>query len=312
MLSQTFVANSSLPKGFVSRASVTGTVGLVANNTPPAALDADVQAWVTATGISNAGVIAAYNTFVIAWKAAGYWTNTKIIHPYTTDAGTGAPALAQMKYNLKDPRDLDAAFRLTASGGGSPVYSNVGYLNGGAGCWLTTHAPPATVFSSQNAFTVILGISTNVNAFENDYGSTDFSGTNRNLYLRVLNNNVEATASTSSSSDISIAAPTSKGIWFLTRTGSTAEAVYKNNSSTPVVTAATASVALGATQEMFVGAVSNGGSGVLPSTKTYVIDIVYNGSIVGSDAVIMGNLINQLEKDIEAAQSLSTLTRSWF
>lgn len=309
---QGYVGNSGGPSKGVAQGIVNGNPGFVSNNTPPGSIDADVQAWATATGITDAGVINAYNIFVVGWKSANYWTNTKFIHPYTTDAGTGAPALAQMVYNLKDPRNLDIAFRLTPSGGGSPVYTSAGYQNGGAGCWLTTHAPPASVFSSPNALTVILGISTNVNAFENDFGSTDFSGTNRNLFIKVLLNNIEGTASTAGATDMSISAPTSKGLWFLTRTGATAEAFYKNNSSTAWNTGATASVALGATQEMFVGALSNAGSGVNPSTKTYVIDIAYDGLIVGSDVVIMGNLINDLQKNLETAQGLTTGTRSWF
>lgn len=310
VFSQGFPATSFPPAGLKSNYS--GTPGFVVSNVIQL-IDPDVVTWATAAGITNGAVILAYSNLVTAWKAAGYWTNTKWIHPYTTDLSSGDPArFNQMKYNLKDPRDLDAAFRLTANGSGS-TFTMSGFTNGGSGNWLTTHGTPAAVFSGPNAITLILGISVNLNQFSNDFGSTDFSGTNRNLVFNVVSNTAEATVSTASSigSDMS-SVSTSKAIWCIWRTGSATSGIYSNNSGTPFNTSAVASVALGATQEIFVGAISNGGSGVTPSTRTYVIDIAYNGTITGSDWVTMSTLINQCEKDVETALGLSTGTRSWF
>lgn len=307
---QTFIAPSFPPTGI--KGNYSGTPGFVVSNVIQL-IDPDVITWATAAGITNGAVILAYSNFVTGWKTGGYWTNTKFIHPYTTDVGSGAPALAQMKFNLKDPRDLDVAYRLTPSGGGTPTYTSAGYLNGGAGCWLQTFAKPNPTFSNKDAITLIIGISTNVFEFSYDIGAADFTSDNINLFFRVSNNNSEGSVNTNTIPTMTTpAAPNSDALWYITRTGSAAEALYKNNSSTPAQTSTAASIALGPNQQIVIGALGTSGTAVNPSNKTYVIDIGYNASITGTDVVIMGNLINQLEKDVEVALGLSTGTRSWF
>lgn len=70
-------------------------------------IDVDAQAFLTATGIVNSTQVTAINNLVIGLKQASLWNKMKAIYPIV-----GGIA-ATHKYNLKDPRDLDAAFRLT-------------------------------------------------------------------------------------------------------------------------------------------------------------------------------------------------------
>ena len=73
--------------------------------------DPDAQAFITAAAITNPTQQNAINTLVIALKGYNVWSKMKALYPFV-----GSTA-SQQKFNLKDPRDLDAAFRLVFSGG---------------------------------------------------------------------------------------------------------------------------------------------------------------------------------------------------
>lgn len=96
--------------------------------------DADAQAFITATGITNTTQKNAINTLVMYLKYYGIWSKTKAIYPMVGGTAT------THKYNLKDPRDLDAAFRLTFNGGGT--HSENGYLPNGTTGYANTYLNP--------------------------------------------------------------------------------------------------------------------------------------------------------------------------
>jgi hypothetical protein len=85
--------------------------------------DADAQAFITAAAITDATQQSAINTLVVDLKAYGIWTKMKAIYPFV--GGTASTH----KWNLKDPRDLDAAFRLVFAGGST--HSSTGWLPNG-------------------------------------------------------------------------------------------------------------------------------------------------------------------------------------
>jgi hypothetical protein len=74
-------------------------------------LDPDAQAFLTAAAITDPTISGAINTLVVQIKSAGIWTKMKAIYPLV--GGTASTH----KWNLKDPRDLNAAFRLQFFGG---------------------------------------------------------------------------------------------------------------------------------------------------------------------------------------------------
>jgi hypothetical protein len=74
-------------------------------------LDPDAQAFLTAAGITNATITLAVDTLVKDFKAYGIWTKMKAVYPFVGGTAT------THKFNLKDPRDLNAAYRLVFSGG---------------------------------------------------------------------------------------------------------------------------------------------------------------------------------------------------
>jgi hypothetical protein len=85
--------------------------------------DPDAQAYFTATGLTGATNLNAVNQLVLDLKAASIWTKMKAIYPLV--GGTAA----LHKWNLKDPRDLNAAYRLVFFGG--MTHSSNGILFGG-------------------------------------------------------------------------------------------------------------------------------------------------------------------------------------
>jgi hypothetical protein len=74
-------------------------------------IDPDAEAFLTAAAITDPTITSAIDTLVVQLKADGIWTKMKAIYPFV-----GGTASAH-KWNLKDPRDLNAAFRLTFFGG---------------------------------------------------------------------------------------------------------------------------------------------------------------------------------------------------
>lgn len=92
--------------------------------------DPDAQAFITAAGITDSTQKTAINNLVIGLKADGLWTNMQALYPIV--GGTASTH----KWNLKDPRDLDAAFRLQFNGG--MTHSANGILFNGTNGWADT------------------------------------------------------------------------------------------------------------------------------------------------------------------------------
>ena len=108
-----------------------------------AAFDADAQAFITAAAITDSTQQNAINTLVVALKGYSIWTKMKAIYPIV--GGTAS----QHKYNLKDPRDLDAAFRLTYAVGWT--HSVNGMTPNGTSSYADTKFNPLTQSLPRNS-----------------------------------------------------------------------------------------------------------------------------------------------------------------
>jgi hypothetical protein len=95
-----------------------------------APIDPDAQAFLTAAGITDATITSAIDTLVKDLKTASLWTKTKAIYPFV--GGTASTH----KWNLRNPLDTNAAFRLVF-GGGVTHDSNGAQGNGTNGYGLT-------------------------------------------------------------------------------------------------------------------------------------------------------------------------------
>lgn len=73
-------------------------------------LDPDAKAFINAAGLTTLDQINAINNLVISLKDAGIWVKMDAAYPFI--GGTASSC----KFNLKDPVDSDAAYRITFSG----------------------------------------------------------------------------------------------------------------------------------------------------------------------------------------------------
>jgi hypothetical protein len=118
-------ANNNIGWGDSHAKSWAGATDIVGITT-----DSDAQAFITAAAITDPTQQTAINNLVVGMKADGIWTKMKAVYPFV-----GGTATAH-KWNLKDPRDLDAAFRLVFNGGWT--HSN----NGAQGNGVNSFANP--------------------------------------------------------------------------------------------------------------------------------------------------------------------------
>lgn len=131
-----------------------------------ASYDTDAQAFITAAGLSDDTQKNAVNQLVLDLKAAGVWTKLKAAYPFV-----GGTAAAH-KWNLKDPRDLDAAFRLTF-GGGWTHDANGAQPNGSTGYADTKFNTSTNGFTSTNGSLAIYSRSNTKNGMPYDIGNSD-------------------------------------------------------------------------------------------------------------------------------------------
>ena len=108
----------------------------------PLVSDTDAQSFLNAANITSFQQASAVNKLVIDLKAAGVWSKMKAIYPFV-----GGSA-ASHKFNLKDPRDLDAAYRLVFNGGW--VHSSTGAKPNGSNGYADTYLIPNTTLSTTN------------------------------------------------------------------------------------------------------------------------------------------------------------------
>jgi hypothetical protein len=116
----------------------------LASLTPPApAVDPDAQAFITAAAITDPTQQSAINTLVVDLKGYSIWTKMKALYPFV--GGTSSTH----KFNLKDPRDLDAAFRLVFNGGWT--HSSNGATPNGTNAFADTKFNPSTFLTTSSA-----------------------------------------------------------------------------------------------------------------------------------------------------------------
>ena len=157
-------------------------------------LDPDAKAFLDATAITDATITRAINTLVIDLKGFGIWSKCRAIYPMV-----GGTATTHV-YNLKDPQNTNAAFRLSFSGGWThsatgalpngtnaiadtffnPVTQGLAYNNNHLGYYSRTQVATATSFydmgsgNAANGGTAIFSRrSTNISAYDTGTASAN-------------------------------------------------------------------------------------------------------------------------------------------
>ena len=184
--------------------------------------DADAQAFITAASITDNTQKTAINTLVTDLKTANIWTKMKALYPFV--GGTAA----QHRFNLKDPRTVNAAFYLDFLGGGT--HSANGYLPNGTTSYADTKLIPSsslTANSAHQSFYLRTNISISHNAV---YGCYTTFGTNNFLLYPysfgigwisdILDNSLSRIVSNTGNST---------GYVISTRSSSSSHKIFRNN-----------------------------------------------------------------------------------
>jgi len=171
---------------------ILSTHGIIGSSVTVASGDADALAFITAAGITDTTQKSAINTLVTDLKTANIWTKMKALYPFV--GGTAA----QHRFNLKDPRTVDAAFYLDFLGGGT--HSANGYQPNGSTAYAETYFNPTT------------GYSVNNNAHISFYSRTNLSvSTNNEMGCYDVNNLVITTRRSDQSNNTFLFANTLSG-----------------------------------------------------------------------------------------------------
>lgn len=188
--------------------------------------DADAQAFITAAGITDSTQKSAIETLVTDLKTYGIWTKMKALYPFVGGTAT------THKYNLKDPQDTNAAYRLTFAGGwthastgalpnGTNAYADA-YITNSAMSYTSTHL---SVYSRTNAVTTGVSIGNSTNQYCLMYlrytGDNFYSGINSPSYMNATITD-------------------SRGHFLATRRGNTDSEAYRNGVSIATSTTAMA------------------------------------------------------------------------
>ena len=134
---------------------------------PYSFLDTDAQAFITAAGITDNTQIYAVNNLTINLKGYGIWTKMKAIYPFC-----GGSASSH-KFNLRNPVDTDAAFRLVFEGGWT--HSSTGALPNGTNAYADTKLNNLSNFT-QNSTHFSYYSRTNSNGTEVEVGARVIPG----------------------------------------------------------------------------------------------------------------------------------------
>jgi hypothetical protein len=207
--------------------------------------DPDAQAFFTASGLTGATNLTAINTLVVALKGYGIWTKMKAIYPMV--GGTAA----LHKWNLKNPLDTNAAFRLVFSGG--MTHSSTGIAFGGVNGFANTFLTPS-VNLTLNTTHLSYYSRTNVNLTQIEIGCFDNTGAYTIIEARTANISYFLT----NTSTISGVADTNSAAFYIgNRTGSFVTNGFRNN--VKIFNPTTAS-SFRPANNIFIGAANNASS----------------------------------------------------
>jgi hypothetical protein len=179
--------------------------------------DPDAQAFITAASITDPTQQAAINTLVTDLKGYSIWSKFSAIYPFVGGTAT------THKFNLKNPLDTNAAFRLFFSGGGT--HSVNGYQTNGVNAFAETYYNPSTNLSDINSNHISIYSRTN------NVGGIDMGGGFGSVLVDLELNYASTSYNWNMAANFSHTNSNSTGFYVNTRTASNAFKLLKNGST---------------------------------------------------------------------------------
>jgi hypothetical protein len=184
-------------------------------------IDPDAVAFLAAAGITDGTITSAINNLVISLKSFGIWTKLKAIYPFV--GGTASTH----KFNLKNPVDTNAAFRLVFSGGWT--HSANGIQGNGTNAYADTfYVPNAECDSLQNSMSFYSRTQSNLgNPYE--IFSANNSGNNIRAYGLLVRFNTNQSFYANGAYNLFVSNSDSRG-FFQAFTDLTNQILFRNSS----------------------------------------------------------------------------------
>lgn len=252
-------ANNAIAWGDSHAKSWAGATDIVGLTTDP-----DAQAFITAAAITDPTQQLAIDNLVKGLKSDNIWTKMKAIYPFV--GGTASTH----KWNLKDPRDLDAAFRLVFNGGWT--HSSTGATPNGTNGYADTKLNQlANLTASNNHISFYsrtdVVTSTPVEAGCTNGATFSFSQLSTKLTGNAVYENGSQT--------MSVANANSQGLYIGTSTSSTSAKLYKNGTS--IASSTTAQTRTMFNLNVFVGSSNLNGTAFYFSSKQSAFTSIGDG-----------------------------------
>ena len=196
------------------------------------------------------------------------------------------------KFNLKDPRDLDAAYRLVFNGGWT--HSSTGALPNGSNAYADTKLTPSTSLL-QNSTHVSYYSRTN-----NSLGGIDF-GTQNVAFSKQLQAEIKGTDGTtffrinrsSGTSGSSISIPTSNLFYMVNRVSSSQEILFRNTTKNTFNYNSTGL----SDYPLYLTALNNAGGPLYYGNKECAFASIGDG-LTDAEATAFYNTIQQFQTDL--------------
>lgn len=260
--------------------------GIVANPTFVSGFDPDAEAFINVTGISGTNATA-INNLVIALKNQNMWVDMVAIYPMIGGTAT------THKYNLKNPQDTDAAFRLNFVGGWTHSSSGA-KPDGVSGTYADTFFVPQTHFAGLNdAHVSYYSFTNNAAADDVELGATNATAAGETLLaMRFSDGNQYAFLNKIGASGG--ASGNSSGLLVAVRNG-TSTIAYKNAVSVVNTSAGTAAFT---SRKIYLGAQNDGTTGYRNSSRGCSFASLGYGLDGANLSVIINNYQTELGRNV--------------
>lgn len=225
--------------------------------------DTDADAFFAAHGTGDSTFKTAWNNYVVGLKSDSIWTKIAAVYPYF---GTTA---AEQKWNAKDPRDLDAAFRITW--GGTKTHDANGFTGDGSSGYGNTHFTPTDFTSADSGGLAMFNKTDASSAMGYDSGRSDgadaqFTG----LIAEYGNGNAYGGFGTGAY-NCNVAAGDSRGFWIMNRNGSSNTELWHDGTKVKDIAD---TVSLGTGIPIFVGCSNKNGTPTYFSPKNQALFVI--------------------------------------
>ena len=260
--------------------------------TPP--VDADAQAFLTAAAITDPTISGAINTLVVQMKADNIWSKMKAVYPMV-----GGTANTH-KFNLKDPRDLDAAFRLQFNGGWT--HSANGAQSNGTNGWANTFFNPSTNLVFDN-------LSFGLYSRTQDVSGTKIYGVRDTTLFRDMYHNVSSKlfSTDGNAAVFSYTLTPTTGLINFSRTSNISGKVYSNG--VLIATKSTPVVSLMSNANFFLGARSDNNSPIWYNNYQIGLQYISEG-LTDTDAANLYTAVQTFQTTLGRSIGTQTISDS--